>query len=64
MNEVPDVADAQRLTSIRSIIERLAEQLNRPEPDLDLARTLADVALDGLRKLEQGSGPFLEEAGS
>jgi hypothetical protein len=27
--------------------------VNRPDPDLDVARTLADVALNRLRQLEQ-----------
>jgi len=53
--------ETQHYTSLRSVVERLVEQLNRPDPDLDVARTLADVALNRLRQLEQA---FLEDHAS
>ena len=63
-HEAQHVGEAQRITSIRSIVERLADEVRRPDPDSDLARTLAEVGLSGLRKLEARSRPFLDDVGS
>jgi len=61
MHPEPSDAETQHYTSLRSVVERLVEQLSRPDPDLDVARTLADVALNRLRQLEQA---FLEDHSS
>jgi len=47
--------DTQHLTTVRSLVERLAEELRRPDPNLVVAQVLADVSLEGLRKLEQAA---------
>jgi hypothetical protein len=47
--------DTQQLASVRSLVERLAEHLNRPEPNLEITQMLANVALGDLRKLESVS---------
>ena len=57
MHPEPSGDEIQHYTSLRSVVERLVEQLNRPDPDLDLARTLADVALNRVRQLAHA---FLE----
>jgi hypothetical protein len=48
-------SDRQHLASVRSLVERLAEHLHRPDPNLEITQVLADVALSGLRKLECAS---------
>jgi hypothetical protein len=47
--------DTQHLASVRSLVEQLADHLNRPEPNREITQVLVDVALSGLRKLECAS---------
>lgn len=53
----PGAADTQHFTSVRAVVERLTEELMRPDPDLLVAQVLADVALDRLRWMEDAFGP-------
>ena len=55
MRPVPAAADVQHIASVRVVVERLAENLNRPDPDLVAAQVLADRALRRLRTLEQAA---------
>jgi hypothetical protein len=53
MHPEPSDDETQHYTSLRSVVERLVEHLNSPDPDLDQARMLADIARNRLRQLER-----------
>jgi len=53
MHPEPSEDETQNYTSLRSVVARLVRELNSPDPDLDVARMLADVALNRLGMLER-----------